>query len=238
MVALGACARASDRLAIAARKSSPPEPLNTRAVENAGRDAAPHGTSFAPAGGAATGALASSPDGGVCAEISTTVSSCTALRALIAAARDRPGLRACLDGGAVVAPPPGNQGEICFWESLAQGGRDCFRGSYDGEAVRCLGDEHVPADAPYDGFKRMATECLAGWDVENREESAGRIDLPRLPSVEFKDAVTDGEWESVTHVQGCKRQVNGEEIMAGGPPAYDLVIDIFTTRRKRGAAPR
>ena len=29
----------------------------------------------------------------------------------------------------------------------------------------------------------------------------------------------------------CKAQVNGEEVMAGLPPAYDLMINIFTTQR-------
>lgn len=156
-------------------------------------------------------------DGGTCEFAFASRSSCQVLRSLIAAAQGRADLRACLKDGLDVAPPPGNESQTCRWNLLLNLGHDCLRRSYAGLAVFCLGDHRG-----FDGFKRMATECLAGWKLDESRGVAGNGN----DGIELLRTATSGGREVVTHVQGCKVLLD-DDASAG----ENLVINIFTTER-------
>lgn len=155
--------------------------------------------------------------GGTCELTFANRSSCQALRSLIAAAQGRADLRACLKDGMDVAPPPGNESQTCRWNLLLNLGNDCLREKYAGLAVFCLGDRRG-----FDAFRRMATECLAGWKLD---ESRGVAGIGH-DGIEFLRTATSDGREVVTHVQGCKVPLD-EDVTAG----ENLVINIFTTER-------
>ncbi len=143
--------------------------------------------------------------------------SCQVLRSLVAAAQGRADLRACLKDGLDVAPPPGNESQMCRWNLLLDLGRDCLTQSYAGLGVFCRGDRRG-----FDGFKRMATECLAGWKLDESRGVAGNGN----DGIELLRTATSGGREVVTHVQGCKVLLD-DDASAG----ENLVINIFTTER-------
>jgi hypothetical protein len=157
-------------------------------------------------------------DGGDACELTfASRSSCQVLRSLIAAAEGRADLRACLKEGLDVAPPHGNEGQVCWWDMLLHFGRDCSTQSYGGFGVFCRGDRRG-----FDGFRRMATECLAGWKLDQSRGVAGKGNH----GIELLRTATAGGREVVTHVQGCKVLLD-DDASAG----ENLVISIFTTAR-------
>jgi len=96
-------------------------------------------------------------------------------------------------------------------------GRDCLTESYGGFGVFCRGDRRG-----FDGFRRMATECLAGWKLDESRGVAGKGN----DGIEFLRTATTAGREVATHVQGCKVLLD-DDASAG----ENLVISIFTTER-------
>ena len=226
-----ACARACAKPDMAVGTPSPWP--SSAVVASLGLDAA-DGTGSVPSAPASSSAASAgflADGGGGCADVFVTVSSCEALRALIAAVERRPELRACLRG-LHVAPPPGNGSFECYSEKLDAYG--CLRRDPDGEGVTCQGARGLSTTEHYDGFKKMAADCLAGWQTDDLESPA----KGSVPRIEFSRTMRDRGRETVTYVEACKLTSNGEEVMAGELPKYDLDIDIYTTTRQLEAGAR
>lgn len=218
----------------------------TRTCANGGESVSPRAAAAggsrgadAPDGGSAPRAAAAG--GAVCAAFATE-SPCETLLALIAASDQRADLRPCLDGGLAVSPlPPDNTSQVCSWVAplmpagkgggwQGEGLPDCLLGDYVGNAITCDGDDAL-GTAHYDSFKKMATACLSGWKIENRETLP--MDDPHWPGVAFERALPDGDREKVTRVHLCRHP---RRLDPSVPQAMnEFVIDIFTAHRQRGA---